>query len=75
MGVAGYPQIDQVDFTVWSTADMLRIDVATITEGSTIWIANTPTGGWDVRRVNLLNNSILSYVQFDDKVQYVFYIV
>ena len=70
MGVAGYPQIDQVDFTVWSTADMLRIDVATITEGSTIWIANTPTGGWDVRRVNLLNNSILSYVQFDDKVQF-----
>ena len=70
MGVAGYPQLEQVNFTVWSTADMLRIDTATITEGSTIWIANTPTGGWDVRRVNLLNNSILSYVQFDDKVQF-----
>ena len=70
MGTAGYPQLDQVDFTVFNTADIELIDVSTLKEGSTIWIANTPTGSWDVRRVNLLNNSILSYTQFDDKVQF-----
>jgi len=70
MGTAGYPQVEQVDFTVWNTTDMTTLDVETFKEGTTIWIANTPTGDWDVRRVNLTNNSILSYTQFDNKVQF-----
>ena len=59
MGTAGYPQVDQVDFTVWNTTDMTTLDVDTFKEGTTIWIANTPAGDWDVRRVNLTYNLMI----------------
>ena len=70
LGTAGYPQTEQVDFTVWSTDDLFNLDVSTFEEGTLIWVANTASGSWDVLRVNTLKTPILDYKQFDDKVQF-----
>ena len=70
LGTAGYPQIDQVDFTVWSTDDLFDLDVANFEEGTLIWVANNDKGDWDVLRVNTLTTPILDYKQFDNKTQF-----
>ena len=68
--IAGYPQQAQVNATVYNEQDLLTLDATQLQEGYTVWIANTPTGDWDVRRFNTLVLNIIDYVQFDNKLQF-----
>ena len=67
---AGYVQRSQVDAHVFNEQDLLNLDVTQLVEGYTVWIANTTTSDWDVRRFNTLNLNIIDYVQFDNKLQF-----
>ena len=67
--MAGYVLPSQVDLTVYNESDLLDLDVTTIAEGTTVWVANTTTNDWDVKRFNSLNSNTLIYKQFDDILQ------
>ena len=67
--LAGYVLPSQATYTVFDETDLLTIDVSSLNEGNTIWIANTTIGDWDIRRVNSLGINTVSYKQFDDSLQ------
>jgi hypothetical protein len=48
---AGYPQLEQVQHTAFSTDDILNIDMNAITTNDLIWVANKSNGDWDVLRI------------------------
>ncbi len=68
--IAGYVQPDTVDASVWSEEELLNIDPSLLREGYRVWIANTATGDWDVKRFNTLSLDITNYEHFDDKLQF-----
>ena len=67
--MAGYVLPSQVSQSVFNEEELLSLNVDTFTEGHTIWIANTVTGDWDVKRFNSLDTSTISYKQFDSTLQ------
>ena len=48
---AGYPQIPQVDYTVFSQEDLLNLDVTQLEANNTVWVANKSNSDWDVFRI------------------------
>ena len=66
---AGYVLPNQVNYTVFDEQDLLTLDTSNLKEGQTVWVANTPTGDWDVKRFNSVGTSTDSYKQFDDVLQ------
>jgi hypothetical protein len=48
---AGYPQLEQVQHTAFSTDDILNLDMNSITTNDLIWVANTSNNDWDVLRI------------------------
>lgn len=66
---AGYVLPNQVNATVFNESDLLTLDISNIQEGYTVWIANTKTGDWDVKRFNSINTSTQEYKQFDNQLQ------
>ena len=66
---AGYVLPQWVDYTVFEQSELLDLDVQSLQEGQTVWIANTPNGDWDVKRFNSLNTSTEAYKQFDNVLQ------
>ena len=67
--MAGYVLPSQVDATVFDESELLNLDVSNLQEGNTIWIANTSTGDWDIKRVNALGVNSTIYKQFDNTLQ------
>ena len=66
---AGYVLPNQVNYTVFDESELLNLDATQLKEGQTVWVANTPTGDWDVKRFNSVNTSTEAYKQFDDVLQ------
>lgn len=49
--VAGYVKLDQIDFSVATSDDILNLDITTVLENANIWLTfNTPS--WTVWRLN-----------------------
>ena len=48
---AGYPRFDDVQHTAFNIADILNIDVDSLSNQDLIWIANNKKGDWDVLRI------------------------
>lgn len=67
--VAGYVQPGTTDFQVFNEDDLVNLDTTNFKEGSTVWIANTPTSDWDVRRLNSLGVFVNEYKSYDNKLQ------
>ena len=67
--IAGYALPEQVTKTVFHESELLDLDVSDLKEGSTVWIANTASGDWDVKRVNSINANATVYKQFDNTLQ------
>lgn len=67
--VAGYVLPAQATKTVFNESELLLVDATDLKEGDTIWIANTLSGDWDIRRVNSLNINSNIYKSFDNTLQ------
>ena len=67
--VAGYVLPNQATQTVFNESELLLVDATNLQEGDTIWIANTFSGDWDIRRVNSLNINSNIYKSFDNTLQ------
>ena len=48
---AGYPQINQVQHTIFSINDLVNLDLTNITKSDLIWVANKSNNDWDVYRI------------------------
>jgi hypothetical protein len=48
---AGYPQLEQVQQTAFSTDDLLAIDMNTMKVNDLVWVANKSNQDWDVFRI------------------------
>lgn len=67
--VAGYVQPGITDYQVFNEDDLKTLSTDNLQEGSTVWIANTDTNGWDVRRLNNIGVYVKEYKNFDGKLQ------
>jgi hypothetical protein len=47
---AGYPQVEQVQQTIFDVQQLLAIDVETIKGNDLVWVANKSNNDWDVYR-------------------------
>ena len=66
---AGYPQVNQVQHTVFSEAELLQLDVANFTRNDLVWIANKSNNDWDVRRLTSANKVIETLEPINDESQ------
>ena len=73
---AGYPQLQQVQHTLFNIDQLLDIDMNSITTNDLIWIANKSNNDWDVLRITsagiqiadlkLINDSTQLEIKFTD---------
>ena len=49
---AGYPRFDDVQHTAFKIADLLNLDVTSLSNQDLVWIANDKKGDWNVLRVS-----------------------
>ena len=68
--VAGYVQEKQVKKSVFEQSDLIDLDVSNIFEGDRIWVANTPTGDWQIYRASSIANFISFYEARDGILQF-----
>ncbi len=66
---AGYPQIAQVQKTVFNEADLLDLDMNSITQNDLIWVANKSNNDWDVYRLTSAGVKIASLQPFNEATQ------
>ena len=68
--MAGYPQLQHITQTVWDENEMFDVDINSLTEGSTIWIANDSNNDWNVYRVSSIRNRVIFYEARDGILQF-----
>ena len=66
---AGYPQLNQVQHTAFTIADILNLNVNTITSNDLIWVANKSNTDWDVFRMSNAGFKIATLKQVNDETQ------
>ena len=66
---AGYPQIAQVQKTVFNESDLLDLDMNSITQNDLIWVANKSNNDWDVYRLTSAGVKIASLQPFNEATQ------
>ena len=66
---AGYPQLNQVQHTAFTIADILNLNVNTITSNDLIWVANKSNTDWDVFRMSNAGFKIATLQQVNDETQ------
>ncbi len=66
---AGYPQLNQVQRTVFNIEELLDIDVNTLTTNDLVWVANKSNNDWDVLRITSAGFKIQSLRQVNDNTQ------
>ena len=66
---AGYPQINQVQHTVYDIADLVQLDINSIATNDLVWIANTSNKDWDVLRLTSAGIKIASLQTVNDATQ------
>ena len=67
--MAGYAQESQVDHTVWDEAELLSLDSTGFQEGTSVWMANTVLGDWNIYRSTSINNYVNYYEARDGILQ------
>ena len=73
---AGYPQLQQVQHTLFNIAEILDLDMNAIKQNDLVWVANKSNLDWDVFRItsagikiatlNLINDSTQLEITFTD---------
>ena len=66
---AGYPQLAQVQKTIFNESELLDLDVNSITQNDLIWVANKPNNDWDVLRLTSSGIKIASLRTINDSTQ------
>ena len=66
---AGYPQLTQVQQTVFDINDLLNLDVNLLQSNDLIWVANKANNDWDVLRVTNTGHKILTLTPINDETQ------
>ena len=66
---AGWPRLQDVQHTAYSTSDLLNLDVATVKNNDLVWIARKDNTDWDVQRITSTGTSIKSMQSFNSDSQ------
>ena len=66
---AGYPQLQQVQRTVFNQTDLLDLDVNSISANEMIWVANKSNNDWDVFRLTNAGFKIATLTPINDSTQ------
>ena len=66
---AGYPQLSQVQKTIFKESDLLDLDINTTTQNDLIWVANKSNNDWDVLRLTSSGIKIASLRTINDATQ------
>ena len=66
---AGYPQLAQVQKTVFNESDLLDLDINTTTTNDLIWVANKSNNDFDVLRLTSSGVKIASLKTINDSTQ------
>ena len=66
---AGYPQLAQVQKTIFNESDLLNLDINSITQNDLIWVANKSNNDWDVLRLTSSGVKIASLKTINDSTQ------
>jgi hypothetical protein len=66
---AGYPQLQQVQHTVFNIADIVNLDVNGITHKDLVWVANKSNQDWDVLRITNAGFKIANLQLVNDSTQ------
>jgi len=66
---AGYPQLSQVQHTVYNIDQLLSLDVGALTNKDLIWVANKSNNDWDVLRLTHSGVKIATLASINDSTQ------
>ena len=66
---AGYPQLSQVQKTVFNIEQLLDLDIKTMKTNDLIWVANKANNDWDVLRLTSVGFKIDKIRQVNDEQQ------
>ena len=66
---AGYPQLSQVQRTVFNETELLDLDINSTSTNELIWIANKTNRDWDVYRLTSAGVKIVSLMPVNDSTQ------
>ena len=66
---AGYPKLEHVQHTAFTTDDLLNIDINSISKNDLVWIANKSNNDWDVYRITNAGFKIASLRTENDATQ------
>ena len=66
---AGYPQLQQVQHTVFDVDEILNLDMNAITANDLVWVANRSNQDWDVLRITSAGLKIATLKLINDSTQ------
>ena len=66
---AGYPQVQQVQHTLYNISELLGFDINALKDNDLIWIANKTNNDWDVVRVSNARFKIANLELINDAAQ------